>query len=227
MLSLSVGPAKIVEGWREACDSMMPPEMLAGLKPCFDMVEYWKGDSGAKLYHRAMARLADSPLTLVHGDVNPGNIWKTTLGKTGNDKYCFADWQVTRLAPPAWEFTTPQIGHVPGLASLVDSMKAYHAELCRLDPKIAASYTYAKFEEHVKACTVAFWLFIWAFVHASAVVPTLSGEMPEDKKEYTWQKFMPGVLGLMGAATTELDMIKFQEELLAESPCAAERELIV
>ena len=221
-MGLSVGPAKIVEGWREACETLMPPEMQAGVKPCFDVAEYWKGGNGAKLYHRAMARLADSPLTLVHGDVNPGNIWKSTLGKTGNDKYCFADWQLTRLAPPAWEFTTSQCGHVPGLASIVDSMKAYHAELCRLDPKIAASYTYAKFEEHVKACSVAFWQFIWAFVHASTIMPSLSGEMLQDKMDYTWQKFMPGVLGLMGAATTELGLIEFQQELLAGPPSATE-----
>jgi hypothetical protein len=101
-------------------------------------------------------------------------------------------------------------------------MKAYHAELCRLDPKIGASYTYANFEEHVKACTVAFWLFIFGFCHTSSVASSLSGEMDKDKMEYTWQKFMPGCLALMGAATTELGIIKYQEELLAEGPCAAE-----
>ena len=81
---------------------------------------------------------------------------------------------------------------------------------------------YAKFEEHVKACSICFWQFIWAFVHASAIVPSMSGEMPEEKKEYTWQKFMPGVLGLMGAATTELGLIEFQQELLAGPPSATE-----
>ena len=129
---------------------MMPPETLGAMEACFAVAEFWKGDSGAKLYHRAMARLSDSPVCLIHGDMNPGNIWKSTLGKTGIDKYCFADWQLTRMAPPAWEFTTPQIGHVPGLASMIASMKAYHAELCRLDPKIGASYTYEKFAMHVQ-----------------------------------------------------------------------------
>ena len=57
-----------------------------------------------------MARLATAPMSLVHGDVNPGNIWKTNQGKLGDDKYCFADWQLLRMGPVAWEFTTPQIG---------------------------------------------------------------------------------------------------------------------
>jgi len=74
-----------------------------------------------------MARLADAPMTLVHGSVNPGNLWKTTLGKSGDEKYCFADWQLVRMAPVAWEFTTPQVGIYPGLASLLDSMQTYHS----------------------------------------------------------------------------------------------------
>ena len=45
--------------------------------PCFAVAEYWKGDSGATLYHKAMARLAQSPTTLIHGDVNPG-LWTPT-----------------------------------------------------------------------------------------------------------------------------------------------------
>ena len=78
-------------------------------------------------------------------------------------------------------------------------------------------------DSRLQAATIAFWQFIWAFVHASAVVPTLSGEMPKDKQEYTWKHFMPGCLALMGAATTELGICEFQEELLAEAPSAAEK----
>lgn len=90
----------------------MGEEALDGLKPCFDVGELWKGDNGAKLFHKAMAHLAKAPMTLVHGDMNPGNIWKSKQGKTGDDKYCFIDWQLFKMAPAACEFATPQIGMV-------------------------------------------------------------------------------------------------------------------
>lgn len=53
----------------------------------------------------------------------------------------------------------------------------------RVDP-------YETFELHVKCATIVFWQWIWAFVYASAVVPTNSGEMDESKVEFTWTKFM-------------------------------------
>ena len=93
---------------------------MAAIKSGFDVAEFWKGaDNGARLFHTAMARLAEAPMTLTHGDVNPGNIWKSKLGKTGDDKYCFIDWQLCRMAPAAFEFATafgqllrPQVGMV-------------------------------------------------------------------------------------------------------------------
>eukprot|EP01052_Picozoa_sp_SAG31_P035765 SAG31_NODE_4360_length_3312_cov_2.190787_2_plen_235_part_00 len=112
-LALSVGPAKIVEGWEDACKTHMLPR--AGQEAydlackCFETANLWKGENGATIFRAAMARLVAAPSTLVHGDVNPGNIWKTKLGKTGDDKYCFADWQIVRIAPAAWEFATPQV----------------------------------------------------------------------------------------------------------------------
>ena len=164
---MTVGPNKIVEGWFDAYKAQVVPrlgqEALDSVMPCFDVAEFWKGDNGAKLYHKAMAHLAEAPMTLIHGDVNPGNIWKSRSGKTGDEKYCLADWQLMRMgepptavrsaapnphalctapapdiqiacaqspianglahgartspshaAPVAWEFTTPQVGMLPG-----------------------------------------------------------------------------------------------------------------
>ena len=144
----------------------------------------------------------------------PGNVWKTALGKTGDEKYCFADWQLMRMGPIAWEFTTPQIGIYPGLASLTESMKTYHCNLCKLNPKIEAEYPYETFEMHVKCATVAFWQFIFAFVHASSIVPTNTGEMEEGKADYTWAKFMPGCFAMMSNAMQELKMEEFCKDLL-------------
>ena len=92
-------------------------------------------------------------------------------------------------------------------------MKAYHANLCKLNPALAESYPYETFEMHVKCATIGFWQFIFAFVHASAVVPTNTGEMDKAKADYTWSKFMPGCFTMMAAAMTELEMEKFCKEL--------------
>ena len=51
--------------------------------------------------------------------------------------------------------------------------------------------------------------------HASAVVPTKTGEMPQDKQDYTWSKFMPGCFAMMASVMTELEMKEFCKELLA------------
>ena len=105
-MALSVGPGKIVEGWFDACETFMVPltgqEALDSIMYVFDVAEHWKGENGAKIYRKAMARLAKAPMSLVHGDVNPGNIWKSKLGKEGDEKYLFADWQLLRMAPIAW-----------------------------------------------------------------------------------------------------------------------------
>ena len=88
------------------------------VQPCFDVAECWKGENGPRLCKEALARLTDAPNTLIHGDINPGNVWKSKLGLTGDDKYAFADWQLTRMAPAAYEFTTPQIGMVRVLPAI-------------------------------------------------------------------------------------------------------------
>ena len=45
--------------------------------------------------------------TSVHGDMNVGNIWRS---KADPSHHLLADWQLLRMGPVAWEFTTPQIG---------------------------------------------------------------------------------------------------------------------
>ena len=62
---------------------------------------------------------------------------------------------------------------------------------------------------------MAFWQFIFAFVHASAIVPTNTGEMDADKADYTWSKFMPGCFAMMAGSMKELGMEQFCKDLLA------------
>ena len=98
---------------------------MAAIKSGFDVAEFWKGaDNGARLFHTAMARLAEAPMTLTHGDVNPGNIWKSKLGKTGDDKYCFIDWQLCRMAPAAFEFAAGWHGICPASAYRLSALSS-------------------------------------------------------------------------------------------------------
>lgn len=217
-MALSVGPDNIVDAWIDACQTHMLPlagqEALDAIQPCFDVAEHWKGENAAKLFQKSLARLATAPMTLIHGDMNPGNIWKSSTGKTGDEKFCFADWQLLRMGPVAWEFATPQIGMFPGVASLVDSMKEYHTYLCKLKPEIEAEYPFETFKMHVQCATCAFWQFIFAFVHAATVVPSNTGEIDASKKEYTWSKFMPGCFAMMAGAMQELEMEQFCKDLI-------------
>jgi hypothetical protein len=41
---------------------------------------------------------------------------------------------------------------------------------------------------HVKCATIAFWQFIFAFVHASAVVTTNDGTMDKVRKTPSWPR---------------------------------------
>ena len=56
MLALTVGPQNIVQGWFDACEKHMVPRAgqaaLDAAMPCFAVAEYWKGETGAQLYHK-------------------------------------------------------------------------------------------------------------------------------------------------------------------------------
>ena len=44
------------------------------------------------------------PCTLLHGDVNPGNIWRRKAGV--DEEFVFGDWQLILRGPVAWDFIT-------------------------------------------------------------------------------------------------------------------------
>ena len=44
------------------------------------------------------------PCTLLHGDVNPGNIWRRKGGV--DEEFVFGDWQLILRGPVAWDFIT-------------------------------------------------------------------------------------------------------------------------
>ena len=49
-------------------------------------------------------------------------------------------------------------------------------------------YPFETFKMHVKCATIAFWQFIFAFLHASAVVTTNDGTMDKVRKTPSWPR---------------------------------------
>jgi hypothetical protein len=148
-----------------------------------------------------------------------GNVWKSKTVANGDSKYCFADWQMMRMGPVAWDFTTMQIGleqKDPCSATLTSTLRSYHAALCRLNPAIADEYSLEQLTFHVKCASVAFWMFVASFVYASTVVSTDNGQIDKDKAAFTWDKFMPNCFRRCGDCFKELDILAFQAQLLAE-----------
>jgi hypothetical protein len=214
MMATSVG--SLVEPWRTAINTHMTKN-TEDAEASLAVMEMWKGDDCATLYHAAIKKLAEAPMTLCHGDINPGNIWKSKTVTSGDAKYCLADWQLVRMGPVAWDFTTMQIGletKAPCSANLTETLKSYHAELIRLKPEIAAEYSLEQLTYHVKCASVAFWMFVLAFVYHTTVASTDSGAMDEGKAAFTWDVFMPNCFRRCGECFKELDILAFQRELL-------------
>jgi thiamine kinase-like enzyme len=73
---------------------------------------------------------ATRPFTLLHGDVNPGNLWRRKDSKDGGEALIFGDWQVLMKCPIAWDFIT--IFLCTKDTDTVALLKDYHAELLKV-----------------------------------------------------------------------------------------------
>ena len=73
---------------------------------------------------------ATRPFTLLHGDVNPGNLWRRKGSKDGGEALIFGDWQVLMKCPIAWDFIT--IFLCTKDTDTVALLKDYHAELLKV-----------------------------------------------------------------------------------------------
>merc|ERR1719161_3250632 len=206
--------------WMEALltySKPFQPDIEEMVKPFMDVFELWQGENGPKLLQITVKKMNTAPMTLCHGDVNPGNIWKGKKGTMLEGDYCFGDWQITRMAPAAWDFTTPQIGlepQDPCNASLKKSMEAYYATLRELKPSITATYPYEQFEEHVKCGFICFWMFIMGYCYTAMIVPIDTQD--KDKREFTWSNFVPNCIRRVGYVCKEFDMLGYTKQLLSE-----------
>ena len=70
MMSTTAGTR--VELWRAAFNTHMAKNITDSAE-MMAVQDMWKGDNCAKLYNAAIKHLNDGPLTLLHGDMNPGD----------------------------------------------------------------------------------------------------------------------------------------------------------
>lgn len=193
------------------------PDILDLAKPFFDVYKKWQGENGTKILAIVQKKLAEAPQTLCHGDINPGNIWKGKKGSSVEGEYCFADWQVTRMAPAAWDFCTPQAGMEPSQGvKLAVVLQNYHAKLSELAPEIAKNYPYEKFLLDCKYGAICFWMFIMGYCYTSIIVAAEAGQMDKTKLEFTFGNFMKNVFNRCSTCFIELDMAGVTEDLLKE-----------
>ena len=92
------------------------------------------------LWDKAHAIWSTRPTTIIHGDLNTGNMWKTK----SDGGIVMADWQLTRMAPPAIDlFTMFLLADVDavGNGKWRELIEHYHALLAKSNPDVAAVYT--------------------------------------------------------------------------------------
>jgi len=180
----------------------------------FDITAGDGGNDGKIIYKEAMRRLRKAPMTIVHGDMNPGNVWKSRT----SDSLCYADWQVTRQAPAAWEFVTltgSVESEAPCFHDFEELLHAYYSGLKELLPKVCEKYSYAKFEEHFKCSYMCFMQWIMRFLYSSIVEAAESGAMDKAKMEFTFGVFMYNFFKRQSQITKQVNMRAYAEELLA------------
>ena len=124
----------------------------------------------------------DRPCTLLHGDVNTGNLWQRKDGSSG-DELVFGDWQLIMKSPIAWDFVT--IFLCTKGVDTVALLKEYYAELLNVRPEVAETYPYETLLNDVAVSMTLFWI---------VAIPILAGvasaDLPEDKEAFTWKSYI-------------------------------------
>ena len=160
-------------------------------------------------------------------------MWKGRTGTKQAGTYCFADWQVARMAPAAWDFVTAML-FMDASCPISEVVRNYHARLCALmdeqkkgiDGKtksgpmerlsFGSEYPLEQLMEDLKASMVLFLQWVWAVLYGAMVVPSEAGVMPPEKQRYTFESFTPGCLVALSRCAVALDILGFQKELLAD-----------
>jgi len=129
--------------------------------------------------------LNSRPLTLIHGDLNAGNVWKN---KTTPNDFTAIDWQLIKMAPVGLEFGNMLIvlPKGPSAEDLTTMMRAYHDKL----PSAArAEYTLSQLRDDFR-CHVVFLTLGLSVVQVGQLEPS---SMDAAKYEFTWKSYWPSM----------------------------------
>ena len=151
------------------------------------------------------------PLTLCHGDMNPGNIWRQK--DKGQEEFVIGDWQLVAKWPVAWDFVLlflctqgldikvrcsqrfPAAYRNQLVADLTEMSFAYsqgcladyHAELVRVRPEAAETYP---LDVLIRDVAVGFNLFFLC-IAVPVAIGVVGADLPPDKAEFTWKSCEP------------------------------------
>lgn len=181
-----------------------------------DVVAGDGGRDGKRIFHAAMKRLREAPMTIVHGDLNSGNIWHS---KTGGNELLFADWQICMAAPVAFDFITPFMGFEPEKPFNTDCaklLKHFHQVLCKLKPSIAEELSYEQLEEQVKCIFCSYGHLLMNLGLGMMVDAAKTGQMEKEKMDF----MLSGVgncLRRMACANEAWDINAFEKKLLLQA----------
>jgi len=148
------------------------------------------------------------PMTLIHGDLNCGNVWRS---KSQPDKFLFADWQLLKMAPVGFEFSTmllilPDDTAVRG-DRVAELLRAYHA---RLPSEMREEYTYSQLHDDLKIHCASLILGV-SVIMAGQLDPS---SMPAEKHEFTWKSFWPSVFRRLNQLFVDEGIEEFTRQLV-------------
>jgi hypothetical protein len=189
-------------GW----GSSFPPEF----SEMVDFIDGYVGDF--EKYSRlgdVIEKIQQSrPMTLIHGDLNCGNVWRN---KMRHDDFLFADWQMLKMAPIGLEFGTlllimPDNTAVSG-DKTVELIRTYHA---RLPSEIREEYTFSQLHDDFKMQLITITLGI-SLLLAGQLDPS---SMPALKYEFTWKSFWPSVFRRLNQLYVDEGAKEFARQLV-------------
>jgi len=126
------------------------------------------------------------PMTLVHGDLNAGNVWKKSSGL--DEQLMYADWQMFKMAPAGYDLGTMLVvlSGGPNNEEMTDLFQTYHNAL---PTELRKEYTYVHMCEDFK-CQIFQLMFGILAVMMGQLDPS---SMDASKFEFTWKSYWPSV----------------------------------
>lgn len=145
-----------------------------------------------RLFKLGMEILSSRPQTIIHGDLNSGNVWKS---KTPGGGFLFADWQLARMGPIGLDFFTMFLFQERETVDEGKAERLIEEHLERLyehKPELRDQYPL----QHAIDDTAIFYAAFMPFameMNAMALSATKAGLLPPEKAEFTWKVLYPAI----------------------------------